>query len=310
MGMKGQKIAIGAGVAVAVLLCLGGAWIAWRAFASSAGVREERNTRLKQLQSIYKKDPFPSATNVVVVRRDRQRLDGWTQDLGRELRGSLGAATNVVSPSLFIQQLQQVARELRNPRLTGGVALPEGFAFGFERYLGTTTMPGVKDVPRLALQLHMVNAMLREILAARVSAVTAVERDQFEDAAAAAPAAPAPGSGRGRHGPAAAAPAGSAAAAPAGPYARQRFSFAFTAGEKSLDEVLDRLAAMPLFVVVADLAVQREDQRGLRPAPEKAADADKNKPAPDRRPRVVSGPEISPLLKVRMQVDVYTFEGV
>ena len=67
---------------------------------------------------------------------------------------------------------------------------------------------------------------------------------------------------------------------------------------------------MPLFVVVTEVSVDRVS-RGLQPRLEKpVVETDKARTAvilPTQR--VVSGPEIAPLLKAQMMIDVYTFEG-
>jgi hypothetical protein len=142
----------------------------------------------------------------------------------------------------------------------------------------------------------------------------------------------------GRHGRRAAAPA-PAAPAQAAPglsraYPHQRFTIAFDANEFALDDALNRLSAMPLFVVVNDLSIQRAEY-GLRPPKDETEEGDKAKqhgssktstakpPAQQqsaeakttaaalpRTQRLMSGPEIAPSLKVRLSFDVYTFGGV
>jgi len=81
-------------------------------------------------------------------------------------------------------------------------------------------------------------------------------------------------------------------------------------------------------VVVTDLEIHRLE-RGLLAPPERTAGADNKTTAPaagtaptgaapaasatgplPQSQRIVSGPDVSPLLKVQMQLDVYTFDGV
>ena len=327
MGMKGQKIAIIAGAVLASCLCLGGAWMVWRAFSQAGDVRKTLEDSLGQLQKVYAKDPFPSRNNVAAITNDTHRLREWNAALSRDLSTNESvAATNALTPSAFIQQLQHTVRELdavaaRN----GGKVLADGFAYGFPQYLGAAGgMPKPEDVKRLDVQLRMVDAIMREMLAGHVSAISLAEREVFETGVEAV----APGAASvSRRGSRRAAPrAAMTAAAPAamGAYPHQHFVFAFDVAEYAFDDVLDRLAVMPMFVVVTELTVQR-DERGLRapsdttaaagvaPAAKPAESADSNKtkaPALPRSQREASGPDIAPLLKVRMQLDVYTFEGV
>lgn len=329
--MKGQKIAFVAGAVLAGGLCLAGAWMAYSAFAKADLEKSTLEETLGKLQKAYKKDPFPNRTNVAVATNDAHRLNEWNEALGRDLcTNEVFAATNTLTPSAFIQQLQHTVRELDAlASSSGNKVLPDGFAYGFGQYLGAGgSMPKPEDVKRLDTQLRMVDLIVRELLASHVSAVAQVDREGFEtgpDAAAGTPAT----SRHGGHRAAPMTPAPTSRAPSAGAYPHQHFVFAFDATEAALDDVLDRLAVMPLFVVVSEVSVQREE-RGLKPPPDQATEADRSrpvaaaavKPTADsadgkvktpallRSARGASGPEIAPLLKVHLQLDVYTFVGV
>lgn len=307
--MKAQKIVIAVGAGLAFLLCLVGFVVAYRAYAEASTVKATLGGTFKQLEKIYNANPFPNPTNIAVLRSDTAWATNWYQSLVTELRAA-AVPPETLSSSGFIQQLQDTSAELQRKAVAeGGHMLPEGFAFGFERYLGSSShMPKPENVKRLAIQFMMVDAITRELLNSHVTSLSGVERDVFEADATDAPAAtshrraPAPGT--------TAAPAVVGVADKR--YPGQHFSFTFTADEKALGEVLGRLAKMPMFVVVTELKIERLD-RGLRPRPEKPAGETVDKAKAAALPpsqRVVSGPEIPPLLKTQMQVDVYTFEGV
>jgi hypothetical protein len=315
--MKIRKIVIMVVTGALFLLCVAGLWFAYRAYAEASKVKATLGGTFRQLQSIYNETPFPNTTNVAVLRHDAAWVTNWCQSLVEELRAGVSSNEDL-SSSGFIQKLQNTSAELHKlATAEGGQVLPEGFAFGFERYLGSKSeMPNPENVKRLALQFAMVEAITREMLASHVNALTKIDREKFDGDGNETPAVP----GRRRALPAAASASVPVVTATDTHYPRQHFSFAFTADERSLAEVLNRLAKMPLFVVVTELNVNRVD-RGLRPRPEKtgvvsdktkdAVEFDKDKAAtlpPSRR--VVSGPEIAPLLKAQMQIDVYTFEGV
>ncbi len=303
--MKTRDIVLMASAGGVFLLCAAGVWFAYDSYAKSSKVRSKLDGTYNTLKKIYDADPFPSTNNVALLQRETAWLSGWHRTLADELRAA-AAPSESPTPGGFIQKLQNVSAELhRKAAAEGGKVLADEFAFGFERYLGgTSEMPKSENVKRLALQLAMVDAVTREILDSHVNAISQIGREVFEGESGEAPVT----SGRSRR------PAPAAAAAPVADarYPCQHFTFTFVSDERSLATVLVRLAKMPMFVMVADLRIDRED-RGLQPRPEKSpAEADKGKPAAAAAPaqRVVSGPEIAPLLKTQMQVDVYTFEGV
>jgi hypothetical protein len=314
--MKARKIIIAACTGSAFLLCLAGFIFAYRAYDKASKVKATLGGTFRQLETIYSENPFPYPTNVVVRRSEAAWMTNWCQSLAEELRA--GTSSNEdLSSSGFIQKLQNTSAELHRQAATeGGKALSDGFAFGFDRYLGVKSeMPKPENVKRLALQFAMVEAIAREILASHVNALLQIDREKFDGESAETPAA----GGRRRASAAGGAPTPAVSVADAR-YPRQHFTFTFTADEKSLAEVLGRMAKMPLFVVVTALKIDGVE-RGLRPRPEKvAAESDKTKPAVEfdkakaavmpPSQRVVSGPEVAPLLKTQMQVDVYTFEGV
>ncbi|MEI8242899.1 MAG: Amuc_1100 family pilus-like protein [bacterium] len=304
--MKARKIIITAGAGAAFLLCLAGFVFAYNAYAKASKVKTTLDATYKQLQSIYSANPFPNATNMAVLRSDAVWMSNWYRLLVAELRET--AATNAdLSSSGLIMKMQDTSTELhKQANASGGKVLPDGFAFGFDRYLGgSRRMPKPENVKRLALQFTMMEAITREILDSRVAALTRIDREEFESDGAEKTAATGK---RPRQQPApVAAPV---VAAEDARYPRQRFTVGFTADEKALAEVLSRMAKMPLFVVVTEVSVDRVS-RGLQPRLEKpVVETDKARTAvilPTQR--VVSGPEIAPLLKAQMMIDVYTFEG-
>ena len=281
---------------------------AFLAYAEASKVKATLGSSFRDLEKIYNLNPYPNPTNVAVLCSDTAWVTNWYQSLVGELRAA-ALPNETLSSSGFIQKLQDTSAELQKKAATeGGKVLPDGFAFGFDHYMGSNShMPKPENVKRLAVQFMMVEAITREILESHVTALTRIDREIFEGDAMEAPVA----AGRRRAPGAAAAAVTPVIGVADSHYPGQHFSFAFTADEKALAEVLGRLAKMPMFVVVTELKIERVD-RGLRPRPEKAAvEADKAKTAtlpPSQR--VVSGPEIPPLLKTQMQVDVYTFEGV
>jgi hypothetical protein len=306
--MNLRKIILVVGAGITLLLCLAGFVSAYRAFAQANAVKGTLDRTYKQLQAIYAENPFPCATNMAVVRGDTAWLTNWHGVLVKDLFAAAVPAS-VPSASGFIEKLQNTSAALqRRATAGGGRMLPDGFAFGFERYLGSRIMPKPENVKRLDLQFSLVEALTREILDCQVVELSQFERERFDGDGAEGGPVPA---GRRRGVPAVQNEV--AVATASGGFPREHFSLTFTSSEKALTEVLNRLARMPVFVVVTEVRVERVD-RGLRARPDRAGlDAAKEKGGMTvlRAPqRVVSGPDVAPLLKTQMQLDVYTFEGV
>ena len=306
--MKVRKILLIAGTGLIFILCLAGFVFAYQAYADASKVKATLGGTFKTLEGIYKANPFPgNATNVTVLRSDTAWTTNWYESLVRELREA-AMPTETLSSSGFIQKLQDTGAELQKKAAAeGSKVLADGFGFGFENYLGSkSAMPKPENVKRLAVQFTMVEAITRELLDSHIANLSRIDRDKFEGDLGEAPAVISRHRVQGGNAPAA---AGTHVAD--SHYPGQHFALYFTADEKALAEVLGRLAKMPMFVVVTELKAER-GERGLLPRPEKTT-GETNKTAiaiAPRSQRIVSGPEVAPLLKIQLQIDVYTFEGV
>jgi hypothetical protein len=93
----------------------------------------------------------------------------------------------------------------------------------------------------------------------------------------------------------------------------QRFTVAFQAHPDTLVEVMNKLAAMDLFVAVSDMEIKKA-ARSDQPKP-----ATGTKPTPNAQPvdvfapasaQFVTNPEDEPPVSVRLSLDVYSFKGV
>ena len=247
--MKVRKILLMVGTGLIFLLCLAGFVFAYQAYSEASKVKATLGDTFKQLESIYKENPFPNATNVTVLRGDTAWTTNWYESLVHELRDA-AMPNETLSASGFIQKLQDTSAELQKKAAAeGSKVLPDGFAFGFEYYLGSkSAMPKPENVKRLAVQFTMVEAITRELLDSHVATISRIDRDKFESDFG--EAAPAPGRHRG-------ASANTTVAAIThvadSHYPGQHLSFFFTADERCLAEVLGRLAKMRMFVVVTEL---------------------------------------------------------
>jgi hypothetical protein len=112
-------------------------------------------------------------------------------------------------------------------------------------------------------------------------------------------------------------------------YSTQRFNLVFKVKEDALISVLNRLAALPLFAVVAEMEITKESpdvlvsedkaagpdeggeartgrsEAGAAEAPSRKTDLS----AVPRQQRIVSGPSLEVPMLVRLGIDVYWFKG-
>jgi hypothetical protein len=319
--------------AVAGIVLLADGWWLFRSLHAATVARQARDEQRASLEELFRRDPFPAGTNVLVVREDVRRLQAESEQLSARLRSGQAPEGDTLSPALFVQRLQNDVRELVNneaPIIDGTRCVASGFSFGFDRYLAAdANMPVPGDVPRLTRQLRTVENLARLLFAARVNEVRAIRREDFENARE-EPAPKAESRSRRRPGHAApAAPAtprgGGAAAAGKASYTRERYAVEFSARKLPFLDLLNRVVADPMFMIVTDLDVRKRGPDLKLPEPVAAvpaavaasaaasatggvAQADARADIPHSQ-RVVSGPEQDPLIDVRMDIDVIRFEG-
>jgi len=299
-----QAVAIGLSVVLIAVLVGSGVVLA-SAVSRTREVARSRDDARASLERIYGERIFPSAPNVAVIKRQTLDLTAWTNRFIETQRAAFRRETRL-TPSQFMQTLQPAIRELAKGQTTGGTRIvADGFAFGFDAYLTGGQMPVAEDVPKLALQLEMTQRICRELFAANIVSLQKMQRFVFETEAKRAPPPPAEETGglrRNRARPAAAAAPGATAVNPRALDGPHPFTLEFTARRDALLAVLNRLAAAELFVVVTDLDV-RKTGPDVRTPPEKWRELG----AAPHAQRVVSGPEVDPLLLVRIVLAVETF---
>ena len=175
-------------VAMFALLAAGG-YALVRRTAAAREARGQRDAAFTRLVALFQANPFPDAANADRMNSQVQRLGQMRATMTNTL-AQRDVPLPELSPSRFIQDLQTALRDrlqARAPIVEGSRVIPEGFAFGFDRYLGANApMPAEADVPRLAQQLVMVEHLVGEVYASQVSALRSIGREEFELAEGAA----------------------------------------------------------------------------------------------------------------------------
>jgi len=313
-------------IAVGVFLCIlmgVAAFLLCKGISQFSATGNQFKGMVVSLRRYYNMDPFPSAENISKEQENVEELERWFDELMRLLRkGQVGPGEK--SASKFMSLLSDTKNNLVALGKLRGTALPEDFAFGFDRYSASGVLPAPPDVPRLTQQLIIIEKLCRVFFDEKATEITAIKRDQFDDAMA-------PGSlgteerGAGRR------PVRyrrrpqevrTAAIKKAGLigkgdlFGKLHFAFEFTGKEYSILNVLNRLAAHEMFVVVTSLAFEKRvpdvvtddvgDDKG-RTHSEKADIAEQQNGS-SRRERMMCGRELEEPMNVKLELDVYRFK--
>jgi len=273
--------------------------------------------RLTTLDSLKKRDPFPAEDNVKRAKENLQILDLKFAELQQKL------ATGQIEPveiqaASFPPLLEKVVIELRQSARQAHVEIPDGFAFGFDRYL-RGELPNQEDIPRLVIQVKIVQHMARLLFDSRISELTKIERELFDEKEAPKEDESARVSRRRRR------TTPTASKAPGRMkrvqkthelYSSEPFRIEFRTRESSFWDVLNKMDSTNMFTVVVDIdavseipEITKED--AIKAIQEKLSDKNQStERGMRRRPldheeRIVSGREE---LTVKLSFDVYRFK--
>ncbi|NCC51973.1 MAG: hypothetical protein EOM20_12265 [Spartobacteria bacterium] len=281
-------------------------------------VSQTLKARLATLENLKKRDPFPSKENVMLAADNRGQLESKFSELQSILaRGQI--QPEVIQAASFPPRLEGIVKDLRKQAVIAKVELPEGFAFGFDRYL-RGELPNQSDVERLLIQVKMVQNVARMLFDARISALEKVNRELFDEKEEApAEAAESRVSRRRRMTPTSTAKSTdqmSRVQKDEALYTSEPFSILFTAKEAALWEILNLMDSSSMFTVVVNIDATSEipevtKEEGIKGIQDQLSN--KNKPAErgmrrrplDHEERVVSGREE---LTVKLDFDVYRFK--
>lgn len=297
-----------------------------RVYTRVNGELEAQAARLRQLQQ---RDPFPSETNVERAQQNLAALQTFFSNQTAALRAHQVTPAKMERAE-FQFLLERTVRGLRERAAAPGatVKLPERFGFGFDRYL-LGDLPAPEDIPRLVVQLRIVERLCRLLFEARVSELLEIKRAMFEKPRGPSREVEAETGRRLRRVAESAAPPEEEPipeVEEGGLLSRERFEIRFTASEAAVWELLQKLATDKTFALVAELELKSvSDVKAAVASPSQTAGSG---PTPQVAPsvpgpwpvgpaalvaprpkthdeRVVAGRE---RVQVRMVVDVYRFD--
>lgn len=260
------------------------------------------DVNLVALKSSMMRDPFPTPKNIEATSNNVRTLADDSALLRREMNTGQVAVEAGMEPLTWLSLLTKRRKDLQDGARTANVRLPPLFSFGFEKY-DAGTPPKVSDVRRLDLQLKTVEQICRSLYQSRVSEITKLNREQFEEQSGIAAT----------HGIAVVA----ATATNEPPlFTKEHFSIGLKAREAALIELLNMLASNRMFTVVTLVRVTGNPGVDLRPpaktGEETASDGKTGRKAvgfDDRPPsqRIITGRGTERPAEVFLELDVYEF---
>jgi hypothetical protein len=301
-----RKILIIVVASILALLLAGAAALLVRGFLRLQYVDANLQGASETLTALYAQNPFPSAANLKLEREN-------IKTIGEELLGLQSAMGEgqiepiPQSPAKCITLFWETRNGLL-ARAGNTIKVDRGFDFGFGRHM-KGELPAIPDVPRLTQQFKIVEALCHILYASKITALTAISRQEFEADAAPA-AAPAKANTaitlKNVQDPA-------AGVIPAGQlFGRWHFAIQFTARESALMKVLNKMARSPVFIVVTRLELKGDDKvfdqkeaEAVAPRTEAEGGAEVKAAVKHRDARVVCGRDA--VLNVKMELDVYQF---
>lgn len=318
--MKRHQITLIVCGALLAAVCVVAGWFLFTALSAKNVAAEERNQAYDELQKIYRAKVFPNAENIDRIAKDQEQLEAWLTTASNLVhRGDLQIEQK--TPTGFKQTLTATVRKLSAyPGSVQGKMVAPGFNFGFDQYLGASdSLPDSAHVDRLTAQLEIIETICAELYESNILELKSVSREVFDSANAEGERRPESSGGRRRNRSDDAQQANTSAA-PVLPenITKQRFSFEFQARPAAFVEVLNRMAKMELFVVVAEVAVNKSAdsltaynaKKTGSGTKEKAKAAEVNLADMPHAERIVTDPGREPPVNVKLDIDVYLFVGV
>ncbi len=259
------------GGTLCLLILIAAAVFLWRSYREYRGARGELDSSFQRLESLYRREPYPSDANIRIVEKNR---DLMCETLDQSLAGlrAKEITPKTMEAAEFPRLLGQVLTGLRDRASAARVTLPEKFAFGFDSYaLGK--LPVAANVPRLTVELQTIDRLCDLLYQSRVIEILSIRRAAFDEEGGGlgdefdpymgggSPFGPMGGPPMGGGAPSAPQPVGARSEAPCDPdklFSWEPYELTFRCADAALWSVLSGLATNPLFVVVTSLSLDTD----------------------------------------------------
>ena len=331
--MKNPKLLLKVGGGVVGVLAVVACVFIYLGYDGADEAEKARDKALNTLRGLYKESPFPSRENIEVAHKNQRNAEAWANELSRLLAQDAPKSERDFSGSWFKEELFRRLDTLRADAPlddSGNPVVDAACLFDFDRYEAST--PEDEHVPRLLLQLNLIDRFVRVLYAHGIHHLDAVGRVAFEDGGGEDSSSGRSSRSGSRSSRSGSRPSRAAAAAapsvqlkvvqPAAqtepvPFVRERIGLAFRAKEASLLAILDEIDSAWPYVAVSGFRIEKtgDDVRFPDETAVKKDESSRGAPAPaapapaGAAPRparfFVSGALREQPVQVEMYLDLY-----
>ena len=143
-----------------------------------AQVERDLNRQMDRFNALVRRNPYPSPSNVELAQKNYDELRDYAARL-REALQQGQIEPEQLERADFPPLVERTLRGLWEDAEQSKVTFPEGFAFGFQRYIAGE-LPEPANIPRLVVQLKTVDALCHILFKAKISSLTNIEREEFD----------------------------------------------------------------------------------------------------------------------------------
>jgi len=159
---------------VALALMGGGLYYLWQGLTKNSAVNEEYEQKKRELEALYRKNPFPHETNIATAREEVEKITNAVNE-ARRFFNPLDVPP--VSGLAFKTLLDNTIFELTSVARNSSITLPdeEDYAFSFAAQKQTLQL-SPESFPGVVEQLVEVKALCSILFEARIHALTGLKR--------------------------------------------------------------------------------------------------------------------------------------
>ena len=138
------------------------------------------NTKYAQLDQLQKRVPYPNEKNLDTYNNQHQELKKVIDELNLNLAKFDLPLDPGIIPQTFQKNLQSAIADATGKADAAKIQLPEKFAFGFDNYVSTLSIPAA--APALDRQLKAVQFVINELLSGGgVTSINSVTREALPE---------------------------------------------------------------------------------------------------------------------------------
>jgi hypothetical protein len=141
--------------------------------------QETFSSNTGELNTLQTAKPFPNNENLKAAEDDLAHARSILAGLAAAVTAQSAPRDETLTPQKFQDQLNARATEIAAAAAEMSVALPDNFYLGFEQY--RAQLPAVSATPALGQQLASIAEAVSLLISARVTGITALERNPLPE---------------------------------------------------------------------------------------------------------------------------------